>query len=46
MALTKIIYFDKETINNILEERNKGSKTDTEVDSPCVLVFLLVYHYF
>ena len=27
MALTKIVYFDKETINNILQERNKGSKT-------------------
>ena len=31
MALTKIIYFDKETINNILQERNKGSKT-TQMD--------------
>lgn len=31
MSLTKIIYFDKETINNILQERNKGSRT-TQID--------------
>ena len=31
MALTKIVYFDKETINNILQERNKGAKT-TQMD--------------
>jgi len=27
MPVTKIIYFDKETINNILEERNRGART-------------------
>jgi lipid-binding SYLF domain-containing protein len=30
----KIIYFDKETIRNILQERNKGNKqTQTEVST-------------
>ncbi len=34
MALNKIIYFDKETIRNILQEKNKGAKsTQTDISS-------------
>ncbi len=29
MTLSKIVYFDRETIKNILQEKNKGSKTTT-----------------
>lgn len=38
MALNKIIYFDKETIRNILQEKNKGTKlTQTDISSTATM---------